>query len=78
MLSVAIITFNEQKNIARCINSVKEIADDIVVIDSYSTDETTNIATKMGARVILNKFAGHIEQKNFAITQAKYPFILSP
>lgn len=77
MLSVAIITFNEQKNIARCINSVKEIADDIVVIDSYSTDETTNIATKMGARVILNKFAGHIEQKNFAITQAKYPFILS-
>lgn len=76
-LSVAIITFNEQKNIARCIESVKEIADDIAVIDSYSTDKTAEIATELGARVILNKFPGHIEQKNFAITQAKYPFILS-
>lgn len=76
-LSVAIITFNEEHNIARCINSVKDIADDIVVVDSLSTDRTKEIALSLGARVIEQKFLGHIEQKNFAITQAKYPFILS-
>lgn len=76
-LSVAIITFNEEKNIARCIESVKKIADDIVVVDSYSTDKTIEIAQQLGARVVLNKFPGHIEQKNFAITQAKYPLVLS-
>ena len=77
MLSVAIITYNEEKNIARCIESVQEVADDIVVIDSYSNDNTADIAKALGARVILNRFPGHIEQKNFAITHAKYPFILS-
>lgn len=76
-LSVVVITFNEESNIARCLNSVKNIADDIVVVDSYSTDSTKEIAEKLGAKVILQKFLGHIEQKNFAITQAKYPFILS-
>ncbi len=76
-LSVAIITYNEQKNIARCINSVKKVADDIVIIDSYSTDDTVKIAEELGARVVFNKFPGHIEQKNFAISQAKYSFILS-
>lgn len=76
-LSVAIITFNESQNIERCINSVKAIADDIVVIDSYSTDNTAELAKELGARVILQKFLGHIEQKNFAISKAQYPFILS-
>ena len=42
-LSVVIITFNEQKNIARCIESVKEIADEIVVLDSFSKDKTKEI-----------------------------------
>jgi glycosyltransferase involved in cell wall biosynthesis len=76
-LSVVVITFNEELNIERCLNSVKNIADDIVIVDSYSTDNTKEIAEKLGARVILQKFLGHIEQKNFAISQAKYPFILS-
>ncbi len=76
-LSVVVITFNEESNIERCLNSVKNIADDIVIIDSYSNDRTKELSEKLGARVILQKFLGHIEQKNFAITQAKYPFILS-
>ncbi len=76
-LSVTIITFNEEKNIARCLDSVKEVADEIVVVDSFSTDKTESICREKGARFIQNKFAGHIEQKNFAITQAKYPHILS-
>jgi glycosyltransferase involved in cell wall biosynthesis len=76
-LSVVVITFNEESNIERCLNSVKSIADDVVIVDSYSTDKTQEIAKKLGARVIFQKFLGHIEQKNFAITQAKYPLILS-
>jgi glycosyltransferase involved in cell wall biosynthesis len=76
-LSVVIITFNEERNIERCLLSVKAIADDIVVVDSFSTDRTKEICLRHGARFVEHKFEGHIEQKNFAITQAKYPFILS-
>jgi len=76
-LSVVIITLNEEKNMARCLSSVKEIADEIVVIDSFSTDKTEEISSQFGARFIKNKFEGHIEQKNYAITQAKYQHILS-
>ena len=45
-LSVVIITFNEEKNIARCLDSVKDIADDIIVVDSFSTDRTEEICRK--------------------------------
>jgi glycosyltransferase involved in cell wall biosynthesis len=76
-LSVVIITFNEERNIARCIDSVKELADDIVVVDSFSKDRTKEIPESKGVRVVLHEFLGHIEQKNWAITQAKFPFILS-
>jgi len=76
-LSVVIITFNEEKNIARCLESVKEIADDVVVIDSFSTDRTEELCKAKGVRFIQHKFEGHIEQKNWAITQAHYPYILS-
>jgi glycosyltransferase involved in cell wall biosynthesis len=76
-LSVVIITFNEEKNIGQCLESIKSIADDIVVVDSFSTDKTKEIAEKNGARFITHAFEGHIQQKNWAITQAKYPHILS-
>ncbi|MBN1118324.1 MAG: glycosyltransferase family 2 protein [Bacteroidales bacterium] len=76
-LSVVIITYNEEKNIGRCIDSVKDIADDIVVVDSYSTDKTKEISIAKGARFVEHTFEGHIQQKNWAITQAKYPHILS-
>ncbi len=76
-ISVVIITYNEEKNIARCLDSVKEIADDIVVVDSFSTDKTQEICKSKGARFVQHKFEGHIEQKNWAITQAKHPHVLS-
>lgn len=76
-ISVVIITYNEEKNIKRCIESVKSIADDIVVVDSFSADRTGEIAKNLGARVIGHEFKGHIEQKNWAITQARYSHILS-
>lgn len=76
-LSVVIITYNEENNIARCINSIKKIADDIVVVDSYSKDSTKQICLELGVRFVEHIFDGHIQQKNFAITQAKYTHIFS-
>jgi glycosyltransferase involved in cell wall biosynthesis len=76
-ISVVIIAFNEEKNIGRCLDSVKDIADEIVVLDSGSTDKTKEICKSYGANVYEHKFDGHIEQKNRAITYAKYPHILS-
>jgi glycosyltransferase involved in cell wall biosynthesis len=75
--SIVIITFNEEKNIGRCLDSVHGMTDDIVVVDSYSTDRTEAICFEKGARFISHAFEGHIEQKNWAITQARYPHILS-
>jgi glycosyltransferase involved in cell wall biosynthesis len=76
-LSVAIITFNEEANIAACIESVRGIADEILVVDSFSSDKTVSIAQEKGARVIPNKFEGHIEQKNYALQNCSYEFVLS-
>ena len=76
-LSVVIITFNEEINIERCLLSVKNIADEVVVVDSFSTDETKAICERHGARFLTHKFDGHIEQKNYALKKAKYNYILS-
>ena len=76
-ISAVIITFNEERNIGRCLESLKNIVEDIVVIDSFSKDKTKEICESYGVRFIEHVFEGHIEQKNWAITQAKYPHILS-
>jgi glycosyltransferase involved in cell wall biosynthesis len=76
-LSIVIITYNEERNLARCLDSVKEIADEIVVVDSYSTDKTVAIAENYNARVIKHPFIGYGEQKNFATQQASNDWVLS-
>jgi glycosyltransferase involved in cell wall biosynthesis len=76
-LSVVIIALNEEENIGRCIDSVRGVADEVVVVDSFSTDKTAAIANEKGARVIQHKFEGHIQQKNFAKEQAAYDWVLS-
>jgi glycosyltransferase involved in cell wall biosynthesis len=76
-LSAVIITFNEETNISRCINSLIGVADDILVVDSFSTDKTRALAEQLGARFIQNKFDGHIQQKNFAIQSASSDYVLS-
>lgn len=76
-LSVVIITFNEEKNIARCLSSVKDLADEIVVLDSFSTDQTEEICRSFGARFYQHPFDGHIQQKNRAIAFASHPHVLS-
>ena len=77
MLSVVIITFNEETNIGRCIDSVQDIADEIIVLDSFSTDKTVEIAKSKNAIVHQQSFAGYIEQKNCALQLARYPYVLS-
>ena len=76
-LSVVIITYNEEKNIARCLESVKDVADEIVVLDSFSTDHTKEICLAKGVAFFTHAFDGHIQQKNRAIGFAKNKHILS-
>lgn len=76
-LSVIIITLNEEKNIGRCIDSVKKVADEIIVVDSFSTDRTKEIVIQRGAKFVTNTFKGHIEQKNFGLTQCSNNIVLS-
>lgn len=76
-ISAVIITFNEERNIARAIASVRKVADEVVVVDSFSKDGTVAIAEKMGARVIQHPFNGYGEQKGFAEAQAKHDWVLN-
>lgn len=76
-LSVVIITYNEADCIARCIESTLAVADEVIVVDSFSTDDTVVIAKAMGAKVVQHKFEGHIAQKNYAASLATKDYILS-
>ncbi len=76
-LSVTIITLNEEINIGRCLASVADVADEVVVIDSFSTDRTKEICLSYGARFERNPFAGYIEQKQYALSRCSHDFVLS-
>lgn len=76
-LSVVIITFNEEKNIGRCLQSVQGLADDIVVLDSFSSDKTEEICRQYNVRFIQSAWKGYSESKNFANEQAENDWILS-
>jgi glycosyltransferase involved in cell wall biosynthesis len=77
LISVAIITFNEEANIARCLASVQGIADEIVVIDSLSTDKTKEICQQYGVKWIEQPFLGYTAQKNFALLHTTHDWVLS-
>ena len=76
-LSAVIIAFNEEQNLGRCLDSLASVADEVVVVDSGSTDRTVFIAELKGARVLVHPFEGHIEQKNWAARQATGSWVLS-
>jgi glycosyltransferase involved in cell wall biosynthesis len=76
-LSVVIITLNEERNIGRCLASVKNVADEIIIVDSFSTDNTATIAASYGAKVIQQAFESYGKQKNFATQAAAYHWVLS-
>lgn len=76
-LSAAIIVYNEERNIGRCLASLQGIADDIIVVDSFSTDKTVEISLQYNANVHQQEFLGYAEQKNFANALCKYSYIIS-
>lgn len=77
MLSVVITAWNEEKNIARAISSAISLADEIVVVDTQSTDDTIAIARKLGAKVYRHKFTGIVEPvRNYSISKARGDWIL--
>jgi len=75
-LAVVIITYNEEPNLGRCIKSLPPNIE-IIVVDSGSTDKTTEIAANLGARIFYRKFDDYAQQKNYAVAQAKRRWILS-
>ena len=76
-ISACIISFNEEKKIEDCLKSLLPVADEIIVIDSLSTDNTREIASKYTDRIFEQPFLGHIEQKNLAVDRASNNWILS-
>jgi len=76
-LSGVIITFNEERNIEQCLQSLVNVVDEIIVVDSLSTDKTKTICQRFNVNFIEQEFLGYIEQKNFALTQASYDHVVS-
>lgn len=75
-LSVAIITYNEEDIIGRTLESVKDIASEIVVVDSRSTDRTREIAKSYGAKVYVEDWKGYAGQKNSALEKCTQEWVL--
>lgn len=75
-ITATIITFNEDKNLARCLRSL-DFCDEIIVVDSYSSDRSVQIAREHGAKVFSQGFLGYGQQKNFASQQSSNDWIFS-
>lgn len=77
-LSLAIITYNEEENIVRLLNSLADIADEIIIVDSFSTDKTKEICTQKYPQIQFfeKKFNGYGEQKNHALTLCSHEWVL--
>lgn len=75
-ISAAIITYNEESNIKRCMDSL-DFVDEIIIVDSLSSDNTCKIAKDLGAIIIDQKFLGHIAQKQLAVDNCNNEWILS-
>ncbi len=76
-ISATIITFNEEKKIAACLASLQGVADEIIVMDSLSTDATVSICKQFGAKVFQQTWNGYGQQKNAAAAKASFDYILS-
>jgi glycosyltransferase involved in cell wall biosynthesis len=72
-----IITFNEERNIERCLVSLKKVCDEIIVLDSFSTDQTEAICHSHHVKFVQHAFDGHIQQKNRALQLAETEWVLS-
>jgi len=77
LISVVIITHNEERNIKRCLDSLVDVADEIVVIDSFSTDRTKEICNHYNVNFIETQWKGYAGSKNFGNNKTSYDYILS-
>jgi glycosyltransferase involved in cell wall biosynthesis len=75
-VSLCVVAMNEEDRLADCVNSA-DFADEVIVVDSHSTDRTREIAASLGARVIERDWAGYVAQKNFAVEQATNEWVLA-
>lgn len=75
-LSVIIITFNEEKHIGKCLDSIKNVADEIIIVDSFSTDATLDICSNYQVKLHQNKFCDFSTQRNLAMSLASMSFLL--
>ncbi|MBN1469899.1 MAG: glycosyltransferase family 2 protein [Fusobacteriaceae bacterium] len=75
-LSVGLITYNEERRLGRTLESIKNIADEIIIVDSNSTDNTVEIAKKYGAKVYVENWKGYGLQKNSVIEKCTKDWIL--
>ncbi len=75
--SVVIITLNEENNIGKCVRSANKVSDDVIVIDSGSTDNTINVAKENGAKVYNVDWMGYSRTKNYGVEKAANEWILS-
>lgn len=76
-ISAVIITYNEEANIGKCIDSLKPVADEIIVVDCFSNDRTKEISLSRDIVFVENEFLGFANQKNYAASLASHEFILS-
>jgi glycosyltransferase involved in cell wall biosynthesis len=76
-ISACIISFNEEKKIEDCLKSLQPVVDEIVVVDSLSSDRTREIAGNYTDKIYEQEFLGHIEQKNLAVDKASHEWVLS-
>ena len=76
-ISVTIITHNEADRIEACLKSVAAVADEIIVVDSFSTDFTADICRRYGCRVVSRSFEGYGQQRQYATSLTSHPYVLS-
>ena len=76
-LSIIILTYNEADVLARTMQAAAQVADELVIVDSHSSDNTLNVAEKNGAtKIEVRNFVNWADQRNWAMEQSKYPWVL--
>ena len=76
-ISATIITLNEERNILRCIRSLKDVVDEIIVLDAFSTDQTKAICEAENVRFEQRKWEGYAASKNYLNSLARFDYIFS-